>query len=321
MSTLPRMKTAILDDYQNVALTMADWSPLTGRADITVFNDHIEDVEKLIDRLKPFDVLCVMRERTPLTRDIIEKLPNLKLIASTGPANASIDLDAAAERGIEVRHTGYSSTPTIEFTWALILSMIRNIPLENQSFRQGGWQLSLGEELAGKTLGLLGLGRVGSAVGVIGRAFRMNVIAWSQNLTAERAQEKGVQQVTRDELFSSSDLLSIHVRLSPRTHHLVGAAEFAQMKPTSRLINTSRGPIVDIDALVKALTSGQIAGAALDVYDVEPLGNPHPLRELPNLLGTPHLGYVSKELYRTFYGDTVRNIVEWLDETGRSSKV
>ncbi|MGF6597950.1 phosphoglycerate dehydrogenase-like enzyme [Paraburkholderia sp. GAS448] len=321
MSTLPRIKAAILDDYQNVALTMADWSPLDGRVDITVFNDHIDDVEKLIDRLKPFDVLCVMRERTPLTRDVIEKLPNLKLIASTGAANASIDLDAAAERGIEVRHTGYSSTPTIEFTWALILSMVRNIPLENQSFRQGGWQLSLGEELAGKTLGLLGLGRVGSAVGVIGRAFRMNVIAWSENLTAERAQEKGVQRVSKDELFSSSDLLSIHVRLSPRTHHLVGAAEFAQMKPTSRLINTSRGPIVDAAALVKALTSGQIAGAALDVYDVEPLDNPHPLRELPNLFGTPHIGYVSKELYRTFYGDTVRNIVQWLDETGRSSKV
>ena len=321
MSTLPRIKAAILDDYQNVALTMADWSPLDGRVDITVFNDHIDDVEKLIDRLKPFDVLCVMRERTPLTRDVIEKLPNLKLIASTGAANASIDLDAAAERGIEVRHTGYSSTPTIEFTWALILSMVRNIPLENQSFRQGGWQLSLGEELAGKTLGLLGLGRVGSAVGVIGRAFRMNVIAWSENLTAERAQEKGVQRVSKDELFSSSDLLSIHVRLSPRTHHLVGAAEFAQMKPTSRLINTSRGPIVDAAALVKALTSGQIAGAALDVYDLEPLDNPHPLRELPNLLGTPHIGYVSKELYRTFYGDTVRNIVQWLDETGRSSKV
>ncbi|TDN63329.1 D-2-hydroxyacid dehydrogenase family protein [Paraburkholderia sp. BL10I2N1] len=320
MSTVPRIKAAILDDYQNVALTMADWSPLDGRVDIAVFNDHIDDVEKLIDRLKPFDVLCVMRERTPLTGDIIDKLPNLKLIASTGAANASIDLDAAARRGIEVRHTGYSSTPTIEFTWALILSMVRNIPLENQSFRQGGWQLSLGEELAGKTLGLLGLGRVGSAVGVIGSAFRMNVIAWSQNLTAERAQEKGVQRVSKDELFSGSDLLSIHVRLSPRTHHLVGAAEFARMKPTSRLINTSRGPIVDAAALVKALTSGQIAGAALDVYDVEPLDNPHPLRELPNLFGTPHIGYVSKELYRTFYGDTVRNIVQWLDETARASK-
>jgi len=319
MPTVPRIKAAILDDYQNVAVELADWSPLADRVDLTVFNDHIDDVDRLVDRLEPFDVLCVMRERTPLSRDIIERLPNLRLIASTGAGNASIDLDAAAERGIEVRHTGYSSTPTIEFTWALILAMARNIPLETQSFRQGGWQLSLGEELAGKTLGLLGLGRVGSAVGIIGRAFRMNVIAWSENLTEERAQEKGVRRVSKAELFSTADLLSIHVRLSERTHHLVGAAELAQMKSTSRLINTSRGPIVDNDALLKALKSGQIAGAALDVYDVEPLGNPHPLRELPNVLGTPHIGYVSKELYRTFYGDTVRNIAAWLEETGRKS--
>jgi phosphoglycerate dehydrogenase-like enzyme len=320
MPPIPAVKTAILDDYQNVALKMADWSPLQGRAEITVFNDHIADAGKLIDRLKPFDVVCVMRERTPLSREIIEKLPNLKLIASTGAGNAAIDLDAAAEHGIEVRHTGYSSTPTIEFTWALILAMARNIPLENQSLRQGGWQVALGEQLAGKTLGLLGLGRVGSAVGIIGTAFRMNVVAWSENLTAERAQEKGVQLVSKDALFSTADFLSIHVRLSPRTQHLVGAAELAQMKPTSRLINTSRGPIVDGAALLKALTSGQIAGAALDVYDVEPLGNPHPLRELPNVLATPHIGYVSKELYRTFYGDTVQNIVTWLDETVGSAK-
>ncbi|MDN7177015.1 D-2-hydroxyacid dehydrogenase family protein [Caballeronia sp. SEWSISQ10-4 2] len=315
MFTVPRVKAAILDDYQRVALSMADWSPLNGRVEITVFNDHIGDVEKLIDRLVPFDVVCVMRERTPLTRNIIERLPNLKLIASTGPANASIDLDAAAQRDIKVVHTEYSSTPTIEFTWALLLAMTRNISLESQSLRQGGWQVSLGEELAGKTLGLLGLGRVGSAVGVIGRAFRMNVVAWSQNLTAERAQEKGVQLVSKDELFSTADFLSVHVRLSSRTHHLVGKTELARMKSTSRLINTSRGPIVDETALLKALTSGQIAGAALDVYDVEPLGNPHPLRELPNVLATPHLGYVSKELYRTFYGDTVQNLVRWLDET------
>jgi len=261
-----------------------------------------------------------MRERTPLSRAIIESLPNLKLIASTGAGNAAIDQDAAAQRGIEVRHTGYSSTPTIEFTWALILAMARNIPLENQSLRQGGWQVSLGEELAGKTLGLLGLGRVGSAVGIIGRAFRMNVIAWSQNLTAERAEEKGVQLVSKDVLFSTADFLSIHVRFSERTQGLVGAAELAQMKPTSRLINTSRGPIVDHAALLGALTTGQIAGAALDVYDVEPLDNPHPLRELPNVLATPHIGYGSKELYRTFYSDTVKNIVQWLDETGRSTQ-
>lgn len=315
MNAKSPIKVAVLDDYQNVALSMADWSPLTHRADVTVFNDHVAEIGKLIQRLQPFDVVCVMRERTPLPREVIESLPNLKLIASTGAGNTSIDQEAAAQRGIEIRHTGYSSTPTIEMTWALILAMARNIPLENQSLRQGGWQLSLGDELAGKTLGLLGLGRVGSAVGIIGRAFRMNVIAWSQNLTEERAVEKGAQRVSRDALFSQADFLSIHVRLSERTAGLVGAAEFAQMKPTSRLINTSRGPIVDSAALLAALTTGQIAGAALDVYDVEPLDNPHPLRELPNVLATPHIGYVSKELYRTFYGDTVRNIVQWLDES------
>jgi phosphoglycerate dehydrogenase-like enzyme len=317
--TLP-VKVAILDDYQNVALSMADWSPLANLAEITVFNDHVADAGKLIQRLLPFDVVCVMRERTPLSRAVIESLPNLKLIASTGPGNASIDQDAAAERGIQVRHTGYSSTPTIEFTWALILAMARNVPLENRSLRQGGWQVAVGEQLAGKTLGLLGLGHIGSAVGIIGRAFRMNVIAWSQNLTAERAAEKGVQLVSKDVLFSTADFLSIHVRLSERTKGLVGAAELAQMKPTSRLINTSRGPIVDPAALLEALATGQIAGAALDVYDDEPLDNPHPLRELPNVLATPHIGYVSQELYRTFYGDTVRNIVEWLAETGRAAQ-
>ncbi|MFM0016479.1 D-2-hydroxyacid dehydrogenase family protein [Paraburkholderia sediminicola] len=313
------IKVAVLDDYQNVALSVADWSPLKNLADVTVFNDHVADIGSLIQRLQPFDVVCVMRERTPLSRVVIEGLPNLKLIASTGPGNVSIDQEAAAERGIEIRHTGYSSTPTIEMTWALILAMARNIPLENQSVRQGGWQLSLGEELAGKTLGLLGLGHIGSAVGIIGRAFRMNVIAWSENLTEERAAEKGVQRVSKDVLFSTADFLSIHVRFSERTRGLVGATELALMKPTSRLINTSRGAIVDNAALLRALTTGQIAGAALDVYDVEPLDNPHPLRDLPNVLATPHIGYVSKELYRTFYGDTVQNIVRWLDETGRSA--
>ncbi|CAE6709740.1 D-2-hydroxyacid dehydrogenase family protein [Paraburkholderia aspalathi] len=313
------IKVAVLDDYQNVALSVADWSPLKDLADVTVFNDHVADIGSLIQRLQPFDVVCVMRERTPLSRVVIESLPNLKLIASTGPGNVSIDQEAAAERGIEIRHTGYSSTPTIEMTWALILAMARNIPLETQSVREGGWQLSLGEQLAGKTLGVLGLGHIGSAVGVIGRAFRMNVIAWSENLTEERAAEKGVQRVSKDVLFSTSDFLSIHLRFSERTRGLVGATELAQMKSTSRLINTSRGAIVDNAALLRALTAGQIAGAALDVYEVEPLENPHPLRELPNVLATPHIGYVSKELYRTFYGDTVQNIVKWLEETGRSA--
>jgi phosphoglycerate dehydrogenase-like enzyme len=314
------VKIAILDDYQNIALHEADWSPLAAHAEITVFTDHLFEVDAIARRLEPFDVVCAMRERTPFSRELIEKLPNLKLIASTGAGNAAIDLEAAAEHGVEVRHTGYSSTPTIEFTWALILAMARNIPLENESLRSGGWQVSLGTELAGKTLGVLGLGRVGSAVGVIGRAFRMNVIAWSQNLTPERAEEKGVQLVDKATLFSTSDFLSIHVRLSDRTHHLVGAAEIAQMKPTSRLINTSRGPIVDEAALVEALKTGRLAGAALDVYDSEPLAADHPYRSLPNVVATPHIGYVSRELYRTFYGDSVRNIVEWIQERQAAGK-
>ncbi|BAO92132.1 D-isomer specific 2-hydroxyacid dehydrogenase NAD-binding protein (plasmid) [Caballeronia cordobensis] len=313
MPTSTPVKVAVLDDYQNVALSMADWSPLAGRADITVFNDHVSGRDALLERLRPFEIVCAMRERTPFPRDLIERLPNLRLIASTGAANASIDLDAAAERGVDVRHTGYASTPTIEFTWALILGMMRHVPAENRSLKDGGWQTMVGTELAGKTLGLLGLGRVGSAVGAIGRAFRMNVIAWSQNLTRERAEEKGVQLVDKDTLFATSDVLSIHVRLSERTHHLVGASEFAQMKRTSRLVNTSRGPIVDSAALVAALRSGTLAGAAIDVYDEEPLAAHDALRSLPNVLATPHIGYVSEELYRTFYGDTVRNIVEWLD--------
>jgi phosphoglycerate dehydrogenase-like enzyme len=318
MATPPLVRVAILDDYQGVALDMADWSPLEGRAEITVFRDHLMETDRVVDRLYPFDVVCVMRERTPLNRAIIERLPHLKLIASTGAGNASIDLDAAAERRIEVMHTGYSSTPTIEMTWALILAMARNVSFENLSLREGGWQTALGTQLAGKTLGILGLGHIGSAVGVIGRAFRMNVIAWSQNLTDERAESKGVQRVEKDVLLSTSDFLSIHVRLSDRTRGLIGAAELAQMKPTSRLINTSRGPIVETGALIDALERGTIAGAALDVYDTEPLEAHHPLRELTNVLATPHIGYVTREMYKTFYGDTVRNIVDWLD-SGRNS--
>jgi phosphoglycerate dehydrogenase-like enzyme len=317
MTASSLIKIAILDDYQNVALSMADWSPLKDRADITVFDNHVSEPAEIVARLKPFDVVCAMRERTPFSRTIIESLPKLKLIASTGPGVTSIDMEAAAEHGVEVRHTGYSSVPTIEFTWALILSLARNIRQENESLRHGSWQVSLGTELAGKTLGLLGLGSVGDGVGVIGRAFRMNVIAWSQNLTAERAQEKGVQLVSKDTLFSTSDFLSIHVRLSERTLRLVGAAELAQMKPTSRLINTSRGPVVDEAALLAALRSRRLAGAAIDVYDQEPLNIAHPFRSLPNVLATPHIGYVSNELYRTFYSDSVRNIVQWLDETAR----
>src|SRR6476661_7667463 len=308
------LRIAILDDYQNVALEMADWSPLAGRAAITVFNDHLTNPDDVVERLLPFDVVCVMRERTPLPRSVIGRLPRLKLIASTGPRNASIDLEAAAERGIAVAHTGYDARPTIEMTWALILASAREIALENADLRAGGWQLTVGEGLHGKTLGVLGLGNIGSEVARIGLAFGMEVIAWSQNLTAEKAQTCRARLVSKEDLFRNADILTIHLVLSGRTKGLVGAAELQAMKPSARLINTSRGPIVDETALIKVLRERRIAGAALDVFDIEPLPADHPFRSLDNVLSTPHIGYVAQDLYRTFYGDTVRNITRWLAE-------
>ncbi|HXY33006.1 MAG TPA: D-2-hydroxyacid dehydrogenase family protein [Planctomycetaceae bacterium] len=306
------VKVAVLDDYQNVALEMADWSPLAGRAAITVFNDHLSQLDAVVERLLPFDVVCVMRERTPLSRAVIERLPRLKLIASTGARNASIDVDAAAERGIVVMHTGYDSRAAIELTWALILASARHVVSENANLRAGGWQRTLGDLVSGKTLGVLGLGRIGSEVARIGLAFGMNVIAWSQNLTAEKAQACGARLVSKEELFRDADVLTIHLVLSARTKGLIGAAELRTMKPSARLVNTSRGPIVDEPALIEALRERRIAGAALDVFDVEPLPNDHPFRSLDNVLCTPHIGYVARDLYRTFYGDTVKNIAQWL---------
>ena len=308
-----RFRIAVLDDYQNVALSLANWSVLDGRATVTVFNDHLADPEAVVERLRPFDIVCVMRERTPMTRTIIERLPRLRLIASTATRNASIDLEAAEERGIQVVHTGYTSAPTIELTWALILGSARNLVAENTSLRGGGWQQSVGDDMAGRTLGVLGLGNVGGAVAQIGNAFGMKVIAWSQNLTAERAAEVGAMLVTKDELFREADVLSIHLVLSGRTRGFVGAAELALMKTTARLVNTSRGPIVVEEDLVAALKHKKIAGAAIDVFDQEPLPLEHPFRSLPNLLATPHIGYVSRGLYARFYQDTVANIARWLD--------
>lgn len=315
MTKMPLVQVAVLDDYQRVALKLADWSQLEGRAQVVVFDEPFSDPSDVVAKLKPFDVVCVMRERTPLSRQIIEQLPNLKLISSTGPGNQSINTVATEERGIQVRHTSYWSTPTVELTWALILNLARNIPREVRSLQDGGWQRTVGQEVRGRTLGLLGLGRVGSSVGEIGRAFGMDVIAWSQNLTAAEAREKGARLVTKNEIFERSDYLSIHVRLSPRTEHLISDRELALMKPTARLINTSRSRIVDQAALYEALAAGKIAGAALDVFDVEPVEHPHPLVGLPNVIATPHLGFVSEELYRAFYTDTVRNILDWLAES------
>ena len=306
------VRIAVLDDYQNVALEMADWSPLAGRAAVTVFNDHVSEIDAVVERLLPFDVVCVMRERTPLSRAVIERLPRLKLIASTGARNASIDVDAAAERGIVVTHTGYDSRAAIELTWALILASARHVASENANLRAGAWQRTLGDLVSGKTLGVLGLGRIGSEVARIGLAFGMHVIAWSQNLTAEKAQACGARLVSKEELFRDADVLTIHLVLSARTKGLIGAAELRTMKPSARLVNTSRGPIVDEPALIEALRERRIAGAALDVFDVEPLPNDHPFRSLDNVLCTPHIGYVARDLYRTFYGDTVKNIAQWL---------
>src|SRR5580704_11170049 len=314
------MKIAILDDYQDVALKMADWSALSGRADITVFNDHVAGPSALAERLLPFDVVCVMRERTPLPREVLQHLPRLKLIASTGSRNASIDMGAAKELGITVTATGYKSSPTIELTWALILASLRGIVHENNSIRNGGWQESVGQDLSGKLLGVVGLGNIGGQVSRIGLAFGMKIIAWSENLTPEIAEAAGARLVSKDELFRQADVVTIHLILSGRTKGLVGAGELGLMKPTSHLINTSRGPIVDEPSLIKALRSHAIAGAAIDVFDEEPLPAQHPFRSMDNVLATPHIGYVTEGLYRTFYGDTVTSITAWLNKQHGKAK-
>src|SRR5260370_783354 len=277
-----KYKIAVLDDYQNVALRSADWSVLRDRAEIAVFHDHLSDPDAVIERLLPFDVVCVMRERTPLPRNVIERLPNLKLIASTGSGNASIDLAAAADHGIPVVHTGYKADPTIEFTWALILASARHIVTESDSVRSGGWQRTVGTDLSGNTLGVLGLGRLGSQVARIGSAFGMNLIAWSQNMTPEAAEAAGAILVSKDQLFERSDILTIHLVLSSRTRGLVWAAELERMKPTARLINASRGPIVEEQALISLLKNKQIAVAAIDALEINPLPLSHPVRNLDN---------------------------------------
>lgn len=304
---------AVLDDYQGVAMRLADWSRVQDHANITVFRDHLADEDALADRLATFDVVCIMRERTRLPGSLLRRLPRLRLIASTGPGNAAIDLAAAEACGIAVAHTGYFSEPTIEMTWALILASARHLPDEIATVRAGGWQQTVGVDLAGKTLGLLGLGRVGSGVARVGLAFGMDVVAWSQNLTAERAEAVGTRLVSKEELLRTADVISIHLVLSPRTAGMVGPAELALMKPSARLINTSRGPLVVEAALVDALANHRIAGAAIDVFDVEPLPADHPYRRTENLLATPHIGYVTRNLYEVFFRDTVANIAAWLD--------
>jgi phosphoglycerate dehydrogenase-like enzyme len=313
------MKIAILDDYQDVALRLADWSDVRRHAEIVVFNDHVAEPSAVIERLRPFDVVCVMRERTPLQREILQQLPNLKLIASTGPRNASIDSQAATDLGIAVTATGYDSTPTIEFTWSLILANMRGIDREAASLRAGGWQTGLGSNLRDKTLAVVGLGNIGREVARIGLAFGMKVIAWSQNLTEETASAAGATLVDKPTLFREADVVTVHLVLSGRTRGLIGRSEFALMKPTARLVNTSRGPIVDEAALIEALQARRIAGAAVDVFEAEPLPADHPFRKLENVLATPHIGYVTEDLYRTFYGDAAANIAKWLEASAAAA--
>jgi phosphoglycerate dehydrogenase-like enzyme len=301
-----RIKIAILDDYQNVATGLADWGSLS--AEVRVFTKPFADADDAVRSLAGFDVLVAMRERTGFAAEVLERLTDLRLLVSTGPANSVIDVAAARKLGITVCGTGYESHPTIEHTWALILAAARNLSDEVESMRKGGWQVSVGDGLFGKTLGILGLGRVGSEVARVGRAFGMNTIAWSQNLTAETAAEHGVRAVTKEQLFTESDVLTIHVVLSGRTRGLVTAAELGAMKTSAILVNTSRGPVVDEVALVDTLLHGRIRAAAIDVFDTEPLPADHQLRSLPNALLTGHIGYVTRDLYKIFYQDAVEDI-------------
>lgn len=305
-------RVALLDDYQDVALQMADWQSLPADVEVQVFRDHLSDDDALVERLKDIDIIMAMRERTPFQRSLLERLPNLKLLITAGMRNASIDLQAASDCGVMVCGTEGLGYPTAELTWGLILGLMRRIPREDQATRNGQWQVTTGLGLQGKTLGLMGLGRLGSQVAAVGAAFKMNLIAWSQNLTAERAAESGATLVSKDDLISQSDILSIHLVLSARTQGLIGAPELGAMKPTAYLVNTSRGPIVDEPALIEALENGTIAGAGLDVFEVEPLPLDHPFRRLDNLVITPHIGYVTDETYRVFYGDALEDMQAFL---------
>jgi phosphoglycerate dehydrogenase-like enzyme len=305
-------KIAVLDDYQNASARYGDWTSLEGCA-VDAFTDHVTG-DALINRLKGYDVVVAMRERTPLNRATIAALPQLKLIVTTGMSNAAIDIEAAAEHGVLVCGTSGIMSNTVELAWGLIIGLLRHIPAEHERIRAGGWQHTMGGDLSGRTLGLVGLGRTGTQMARVGNSFDMNVVAWSQNLTSEIAAERGAKLVHKNELFETADVVSIHLVLSERTLGLVGAAELGRMKPSSVLINISRGPIVDEAALIQSLLDGGISGAALDVYDVEPLPADHPLRRLPNVLLTPHIGYVTESCYRIFYEEIVHDVDSWLHD-------
>lgn len=310
---------AILDDFQNVALKMADWSQLSASHRITVFDKPLIGVDAVAAALADYEIVSIMRERTPFPRTLFERLPKLKLLVTTGLRNASVDVKAATDHGVTVSGTDSGGHATAELAMGLILGLARNFHVELANVREGRWQTTLGQDLRGRTLGLLGLGRLGSTLAGFGKAFGMHTIAWSQNLTAEKAAEQGCVRVDKDELFKRSDFVSIHLVLSDRSRGLVGERELALMKPTASIINTSRGPIIDSVALLAALRANQIHGAALDVYDVEPLPTGDAIRREPRALLTPHIGYVTEEGYRIFFDGVIAAIDGWL--AGKPVKV
>ncbi|MGY2078137.1 D-2-hydroxyacid dehydrogenase family protein [Blastococcus sp. SYSU DS0828] len=312
-------RIAVLDDYQSVAAEFCDWSRLPEPAEVVTFADAVADPDALVARLRGVDVVVAMRERTRFGRDVLERLPDLRLLVTTGMRNKSIDVAAAAELGITVCGTAASGTATAELTWALILATVRHVPQEDAAMRAGGWQTTIGTDLHGARLGVIGLGRIGAQVARIGAAFGMDVVAWSQHLTEERAAEVGARLVGKDELFATADVVTVHLLFSKRTRGLIGADDLALMKHTAVLVNTSRGPIVDEAALVDVLRRGAIAGAGLDVYDAEPLPREHPLRELRRAVLTPHLGYVTRGTYEVFYGEAVEDVAAWM--AGRPIRV
>ncbi|MEU9235660.1 D-2-hydroxyacid dehydrogenase family protein [Streptomyces subrutilus] len=309
------LRCAVLDDYQEAATSLADWAPVADRVEVVTYTDHLSHEDRLAERLADFDIVVTLRERLAFPASLLDRLPRLKLLVASGMRNSVIDYAAAARGGITVCGTASSPTPPVELTWALLLGLARGIVQENNALRASGpWQSTVGADLHGRRLGLLGLGKIGSRVARVGLAFGMDVVAWSQHLTGERAAEVGVQLAgSKEELLARSDFVSVHLALGERTRGLIGAAELALMKESAYLVNTSRAAIVDQDALLAALRAGRIAGAALDVFDTEPLPGDHPLRTAPRLLATPHLGYVTRANYATYYGEAVEDIAAFLD--------
>jgi phosphoglycerate dehydrogenase-like enzyme len=306
------VKVAVLDDYQDVARHYGPWEELGDAVEVTVFTDHVADEESLVDRIAGFPVVVAMRERTAFPRRVLQRLSDLRLLVTTGMGNAAIDLAAAKDHGLVVTGTGGLGPPTAELTWALILGLARDLVGEDRSIRTGGWQRSVGADLDGATLGVVGLGRLGSRVASIGLAFGMDVIAWSQNLQSATAQASGVRAVSKEELFRTADVVTVHLQLSERTRGLITKDDLALLKPTATIVNTSRGPIIDEGALLEALSLGKLAGAGLDVFDVEPLPDEHPLRSAPRTLLTPHIGYVTDGTYQLFYREIVEDIAAFL---------